>query len=98
MTSGPPTRFPELNELLVELVERARAILAETFVGAYLQGSFAVGDADEHSDCDFLIPITTQPPAPYIWRAVRAPVTDRSFTSAVSGSIVSSRFAESAGQ
>ena len=61
MTSGPPTRFPELNELLVELVERARAILAETFVGAYLQGSFAVGDADEHSDCDFLIPITTQP-------------------------------------
>lgn len=61
MTSGPPTRFPELNELLVELVEQARAILAETFVGAYLQGSFAVGDADEHSDCDFLIPITTQP-------------------------------------
>jgi hypothetical protein len=56
-----PTSFPELNELLVELVDRVRAILAETFVGAYLQGSFAVGDADEHSDCDFLIPITTQP-------------------------------------
>jgi hypothetical protein len=56
-----PTPFPELNELLVELMERVRAILAETFVGAYLQGSFAVGDADEHSDCDFLIPITTQP-------------------------------------
>ena len=58
---GQPTRFPELNELLVELRERARAILAETFVGAYLQGSFAVADADEHSDCDLLIPITTQP-------------------------------------
>lgn len=71
MTSGPPTRFPELNDLLSELVERARAILAETFVGAYLQGSFAIGDADEHSDCDFLIPITTQP-APVRESALRA--------------------------
>jgi hypothetical protein len=26
-------------------------------VGAYLQGSFAVGDADMASDCDFLIPV-----------------------------------------
>jgi len=55
------TPFPELNELLVELVERVRDILGETFVGAYVQGSFAVGDADEQSDCDFLIPITAHP-------------------------------------
>ena len=26
-------------------------------MGAYLQGSFAVGDADMYSDCDFLIPV-----------------------------------------
>jgi Domain of unknown function (DUF4111) len=58
---GQPTRFPELNELLGEFVGQVRAILGEAFVGAYLQGSFAVGDADEHSDCDFLVPITTQP-------------------------------------
>jgi predicted nucleotidyltransferase len=56
-----PTQFPELNSLLVDLVQQARLILEETFVGAYLQGSFAVGDADLHSDCDFLIPISAHP-------------------------------------
>ena len=53
MTDGP-TPFAELNDLLAELVERQQAILGDTFVGCYLQGSFALGDADEHSDCDFL--------------------------------------------
>ena len=51
----PPTTFPELNSLLRELVARVEAILGENFVGAYLQGSFAIGDADLHSDCDFLV-------------------------------------------
>jgi Domain of unknown function (DUF4111) len=52
-----PTQFPELNAVLQELTERAVSILGRNFVGAYLQGSFAVGDADIHSDCDFLIPV-----------------------------------------
>jgi Domain of unknown function (DUF4111) len=52
-----PTQFPELNQLLRELSERAAGILGGNFVGAYLQGSFAVGDADLQSDCDFLIPV-----------------------------------------
>jgi Domain of unknown function (DUF4111) len=52
-----PTAFPELNHLLGELTERAADLLGDNFVGAYLQGSFAVGDADIHSDCDFLIPV-----------------------------------------
>lgn len=52
-----PTPFAELNDLLGELTERAAGILGDNFVGAYLQGSFAVGDADIHSDCDFLIPV-----------------------------------------
>ncbi|MFI1293237.1 aminoglycoside adenylyltransferase domain-containing protein [Streptomyces sp. NPDC020792] len=52
-----PTPFAELNEVLWELTERAARILGDNFVGAYLQGSFAVGDADIHSDCDFLIPV-----------------------------------------
>jgi len=52
-----PTQFPELNDLLRELIERAAGILGDNFVGAYLQGSFAVGDADMHSDCDFLMPV-----------------------------------------
>lgn len=29
--------------------------LGPNFAGAYLVGSFAVGDADIHSDCDFLV-------------------------------------------
>jgi Domain of unknown function (DUF4111)/Nucleotidyltransferase domain len=32
-----------------------QAILGESFCGAYLQGSFALGDADEESDVDFLV-------------------------------------------
>lgn len=51
-----PTRYAELNVVLVELTARAMEILGENFVGAYVQGSFAVGDADLYSDCDFLIP------------------------------------------
>lgn len=49
------TPYPELDGLLDELVARARGILGDGFVGAYLQGAFAVGDADLHSDCDFLV-------------------------------------------
>jgi predicted nucleotidyltransferase len=56
-TSGgvTPTTYPELNAVLRELVSSAQTILSENFCGAYLQGSFAFGEADEHSDVDFLI-------------------------------------------
>src|SRR5688500_9539037 len=50
-----PTPYPALNGVLAELVRGARSVLGESFVGAYLQGSFAAGDADEHSDVDFLV-------------------------------------------
>jgi hypothetical protein len=50
-----PTGFPELNAVLAELVASVKEILGENFCGAYLQGSFALGDADEHSDVDFVI-------------------------------------------
>ena len=50
-----PTAYPDLNLVLGELVASVRTILAENFCGAYLQGSFALGDADRHSDVDFLI-------------------------------------------
>ena len=55
-----PTPYGDLNAVLAELTGRATAILGADFVGAYLQGSFAVGDADLHSDCDFLIPVHRQ--------------------------------------
>lgn len=50
-----PTPYPDLNAVLADLLSSVREILGENFVGAYLQGSFAVGDADEHSDVDFLV-------------------------------------------
>ena len=49
------TPYPDLNAVLRDLVESAQSMLGDDFVGAYLQGSFAVGDADEHSDVDFVV-------------------------------------------
>ncbi len=53
-----PTPYPELNEILEELVRRQRASLGERLVGTYLQGSFAVGGFDMHSDVDFATVLT----------------------------------------
>ncbi|MDB5499779.1 MAG: hypothetical protein JWP28_3810 [Phenylobacterium sp.] len=50
-----PTPYADLNAVLAHLVEGARGLLGDNFVGAYLQGSFAVGDFTEFSDCDFII-------------------------------------------
>ena len=55
MASDRPTQFPELNELLQGWVEAISDILDDNFVGVYLVGSFALGDADIHSDCDFVV-------------------------------------------
>src|SRR6187402_2542046 len=52
-----PTTDPELNTLLHDFVTGAQSILGANFIAAYLQGSFAVGDADAHSDVDFLVVI-----------------------------------------
>lgn len=49
-----PTPYSELNEVLRGLVARMRALLEDKLVGVYLQGSFAVGGFDAHSDVDFL--------------------------------------------
>jgi predicted nucleotidyltransferase len=58
-----PTEFAELNEVLGGLVEDAKRILGRDFVGAYLGGSFALGDADANSDCDFISVMRRQPNA-----------------------------------
>ena len=49
-----PTPYPDLNAVLRELVENMQVVLGGTFVAAYLQGSFAAGDFDRHSDVDWL--------------------------------------------
>jgi predicted nucleotidyltransferase len=51
------TAFPELDAVLAQLVAGLRATLGDNLVGVYLQGSFAIGNADEHSDVDFLVVI-----------------------------------------
>ncbi len=56
-----PTRYAELNGVLHDLVSGAQAALGDGFVGAYLQGSFALGAGDLHSDCDFLVVVRERP-------------------------------------
>lgn len=55
-----PTPYPELNNILLELVSGIEQILGSHFIGAYLQGSFALGDFDEYSDVDFIVAIEEQ--------------------------------------
>jgi predicted nucleotidyltransferase len=50
-----PTPYAELNAVLAELTESVQDILGVDCLAVWLQGSFAVGDADEHSDVDFLV-------------------------------------------
>jgi hypothetical protein len=56
---SPPTPYAELNGVLRVLVAEVRAVLGDAFVGVYLQGSFAVGDFDQHSDVDFIVAVQT---------------------------------------
>lgn len=50
-----PTPYPQLNAVLTELVRGVKASLGSNFSAAWLQGSFAVGDFDRHSDVDFVV-------------------------------------------
>lgn len=52
-----PTLYPDLNAVLRELVAGVQFALGDTFLAACLQGSFAVGDFDRHSDVDFVIAV-----------------------------------------
>jgi hypothetical protein len=55
------TPFDELDAVLADFVRAVRDILGDAFVGAYIQGSFALGAGDEHSDCDFVVATTVLP-------------------------------------
>jgi predicted nucleotidyltransferase len=59
--AAPPTPYADLNAVLNELVASVKRTLGANFIGAYLQGSFAVGDFDEHSDVDFVVVIDEHP-------------------------------------
>ena len=64
------TPCAELNDVLGSFVEDVKAILGRTLVGAYLQGSFALGEGDEQSDCDFLVVIREGPTPEQLGRIV----------------------------
>jgi len=50
-----PTLYPALNAVLEHFLTGVREVLPGNIIGAYLQGSFALGDYDQHSDVDFLV-------------------------------------------
>jgi Domain of unknown function (DUF4111) len=49
-----PTTYSDLNQVLTTLVRSVQGVLSDELIAAYLQGSFALGDWDAHSDADFL--------------------------------------------
>lgn len=55
MNKTIPTPYSDLNKVLNDIVKSTQKILKNNFVGAYLQGSFAIGAFDNHSDVDFII-------------------------------------------
>lgn len=48
-----PTCFDECNEMLHRLIRSQRRVLGDRLLAMVLQGSFAVGGFDRHSDVDF---------------------------------------------
>lgn len=48
------TPFEALDGILHEFVDGLRSVLGPRLSGVYLQGSFGLGDGDEHSDVDFV--------------------------------------------
>jgi len=66
MNERLPTPYPELNSVLKDLVGGIQEILSTDFIGAYLQGSFAVGNFDTHSDVDFVIVTEKEPSDPQV--------------------------------
>jgi hypothetical protein len=49
------TPYADLDDLLAEMLVHWQRILGGNLVGAYVQGSFALGSGDQHSDCDWLV-------------------------------------------
>jgi hypothetical protein len=51
------TPYADLDALLADLLATWRAILGANLAGAYVQGSFALGAGDQHSDCDWIVAV-----------------------------------------
>ena len=64
------THYPEVNNLLHELLQSVQTILDDQFVGMYLFGSLASGDFDEDSDIDVVI-VTRDVPSDHLFSALQ---------------------------
>lgn len=51
------TPYADLDALLDDLLAAWRRILDTNLAGAYVQGSFALGAGDQHSDCDWVVAV-----------------------------------------
>ena len=49
------TPFAAADAVLRDLAANAQAVLDDALVGVYIEGSFALGAGDEHSDIDFFV-------------------------------------------
>ena len=67
----PWTGIDELDDVLEELVGTAHHVIGIDLVGVYLHGSFALGGADDESDCDFLV-VTSTPIEDHQMAALRS--------------------------
>ncbi len=52
-----PTPYPDLNAVLKELLHSMETILGDDMITVALQGSFAVGGFDLHSDVDYIVAV-----------------------------------------
>ncbi|MDP9312773.1 MAG: DUF4111 domain-containing protein [Chloroflexota bacterium] len=55
ITEFQPTRYPDINALLHELLSQVQTILGNHFVGMYLDGSLTSHAFDEASDIDCIV-------------------------------------------
>jgi hypothetical protein len=51
------TPYADLDALLEEILAAWHEILGTNLAGAYVQGSFALGAGDQHSDCDWIVAV-----------------------------------------
>lgn len=49
------TPFPEINDVLQDLLKDVQRVLGGHLIGMYLEGSLANGDFDQDSDIDFVV-------------------------------------------
>ncbi|MEP6851811.1 MAG: aminoglycoside adenylyltransferase domain-containing protein [bacterium] len=49
------TGDPGVDQVVAELADHAAEVLGPDMIGAYIEGSFALGAGDPHSDVDFIV-------------------------------------------